>query len=65
MRTCLDCGCRLENGICSNCQEELFIMENQSEFIDKPLSKEFLSKANEQKELLTKRSRANDPNHNL
>ena len=49
MKTCEDCGCRLENGICSNCQEELFIVENQSEFITQPLSAEFLQKAQEQK----------------
>lgn len=45
---CEDCGCILEKGVCSNCHEELFIIENQWEHIDFPLSKEFLDKAKEQ-----------------
>lgn len=45
---CSDCGCRTSNGVCSNCQEELYIMENQSEFITEPLSEGFIKKANEQ-----------------
>jgi len=53
---CEDCGCRTSNGICSNCQEELFIIEEQSEFIDKPLSDEFIEKAKEQRELLKSRA---------
>mgnify|MGYP001580631035 CR=1 FL=1 len=52
MKTCEDCGCILNNGICSSCQEELYIIKNQSEFIEEPLSKEFLEKANEQKKRL-------------
>lgn len=52
---CEDCGCRLSGGICSNCQEELYIVTEQAEFIDGPLSKEFLEKADEQKELLKQR----------
>ena len=38
---CLDCGCKMSSGICSNCHEELYIIENQSEFITHPLSDEF------------------------
>lgn len=45
---CAYCGCRTSNGVCSNCQEELYIIENQAEFIDRPLSEDFLKKANEQ-----------------
>ncbi len=51
---CQDCGCKLNNGICSNCQEELYIIENQSEFITEPLSDEFVKKAEEQKEYIKK-----------
>ncbi|MDD4804160.1 MAG: hypothetical protein PHN69_03215 [Candidatus Pacebacteria bacterium] len=51
MSYCEDCGCKLNNGICSNCQEELYIIENQSEYIES-LSKEFINKAKEQKEYL-------------
>ena len=52
---CEDCGCRTSSGVCSNCQEELYIMSEQSEFIEGPLSQEFVDKANEQKELLKSR----------
>lgn len=55
MKTCINCGCSLERGICSNCQEELFIIENQSEFIDYPLSDEFLNKVKEQREEIKKK----------
>jgi len=48
MKTCQDCGCTLNKGICSNCQEELYIVEFQSDCIDKPLSNEFVKKVNEQ-----------------
>lgn len=45
---CEDCGCRTSNGVCSNCQEELYILENQGEYIDFPLSNEFMAKAAKQ-----------------
>ena len=28
---CLDCGCGMEGGFCSNCHEEVFIAEQYSE----------------------------------
>ena len=49
---CEDCGCKVYGGICSNCQEEHFIMENQYHEDPYPVSDEFLEKAAEQKELL-------------
>lgn len=57
MGYCPDCGCRTSSGVCSNCQEELFIINEQSEHIDFSLSDEFVNKAKEQKELLKKRKR--------
>jgi len=48
---CKDCGCRTNGGICSNCQEELYIIEYQGEFVE-TISDEFAQKANEQKEYL-------------
>ena len=47
MKTCENCGCRLSNGICSNCNEELYILEYQVPYIDEPIkfSDEFLQKA--------------------
>ncbi len=47
---CENCGTILECGICSNCQEELFILAFQGEDIQEPLSNEFYEKAEEQKE---------------
>jgi len=45
MGYCADCGCRTEKGTCSNCQEELYIIENQYEYMKKPISDEFMDKA--------------------
>jgi len=53
---CPDCGGRTSNGVCSNCQEELWILENQSEYIDE-VSQEFADKAKEQQKELKKRNR--------
>lgn len=47
---CENCGCNLNNGICSNCQEELYIYENQNEFLPDNLSNNFIKKVKEQKE---------------
>ncbi len=52
---CTDCGCRLCNGVCSNCQEELYILENQNEWIDCPVSDEFIEKARDQKRIVKRR----------
>jgi hypothetical protein len=45
MPYCDDCGCRTSNGVCSGCMEELYILENQAEFIEIPLSDEFMEAA--------------------
>lgn len=51
MSYCDDCGCRTSGGICSNCQEELYILTHQVEDLDDVrLSDEFLTKAKEQAE---------------
>lgn len=53
---CPDCGLRAcNNGVCSNCQEELYIIENQSEWIDEPLSQEFTDEAAAQRRYLNRR----------
>ena len=57
MGYCSDCGSRTSGGICSNCQEELYIVTNQSEDITEPLSNEFTDKAKEQKEYLKQQKR--------
>lgn len=50
MNHCPDCGSRTNGGICSNCQEELYILTYQAEDIDQPVSDEFAEKAREQQE---------------
>ncbi len=53
---CPDCSQRACNrGVCSNCQEELYIIENQSEWIDEPLSQEFTDDAARQRRYLNER----------
>ena len=53
MGYCEDCGCRTDGrGICSNCQEELYIVENQGDCIDFPLSDEFQKKVKEQEKYI-------------
>lgn len=53
---CEDCGCKRYGGICSNCQEELYIYENQSEYADAPYSEEFIEKVGEQRRELNKKA---------
>ena len=48
MNYCENCGCRTNNGICSNCQEELYILMFQDEYIEYPISDEFIIKATKQ-----------------
>jgi len=55
MGYCEDCGGRTSGGICSNCQEELYILEYQDDDITEPVSDEFAEKATEQKKLLEAR----------
>jgi hypothetical protein len=53
-QACEDCGCRMYGGICSNCQEELYILENQADCLG-PVSDEFMEMAGEQRRLLKRR----------
>jgi hypothetical protein len=52
---CEDCGSILECGICSNCQEELYIVSFQGDCIDAPLSRDFIDRVEEQKQILEDR----------
>jgi hypothetical protein len=46
----------MNGGICSSCQEELYILTYQADDIDQPVSDEFAAKANQQRaELVRKR----------
>lgn len=50
MKTCENCGTKIYGGVCSNCQEELYILENQADYLEHPISEEFLTEANRQRE---------------
>lgn len=57
---CPDCGERACNrGVCSNCQEELYIYEFQGDARDEPLSDEFMEQAAEQRRYLNQRDLEN------
>lgn len=47
-KSCENCGTKLYDGICQNCQEELYIYTNQYDDMDKPISDEFMQKVIEQ-----------------
>jgi uncharacterized Zn finger protein (UPF0148 family) len=49
MPYCEDCGNKLSDGTCPNCQEELYIFENQYEDLPEKISDEFSDKINSQK----------------
>jgi hypothetical protein len=49
-KTCEDCGTKLQSGICPNCSEELFIYNEQAEFLPDRISDEFIDKVSEQRE---------------
>jgi hypothetical protein len=53
-RYCEDCGCGKSNGICINCNEELYIMDYQYPEMDEEIefSEEFIKKVNEQRNRL-------------
>ena len=48
MSNCGNCGTKLSNGICQWCQEELYIVTEQYEYLP-PLSDEFVEKVKMQK----------------
>ena len=52
---CPDCGCKTSNGVCSNCQEELYILREQAEYVEE-VSDEFAKKADEQEKELSRRN---------
>lgn len=54
-KSCSNCGTGLEkNGVCPNCDEAAFILDHQSEYLEKP-SQEFLDEAARGHERASKR----------
>jgi len=49
VNSCPDCGGRTNGGVCSNCQEELYILMFQSDTVES-VSEEFAEKARQQVE---------------
>lgn len=41
MAHCANCGTKMSDGFCPNCEEEAFIHETQSEFLPDGISDEF------------------------
>ncbi len=60
MAYCDDCGCRMSSGICSGCMEELYILENQAEFIECRPSDEFMDAAAQQRRRILDAPRRTD-----
>lgn len=48
-QACSDCGTRMYDGTCPNCQEELYIFETQGEYLPANLSDEFQDKVADQR----------------
>lgn len=57
MAHCVNCGTKMSDGLCPNCEEEAFIVETQSEFIT-DLSDDFARKVADQYEARRKRKQA-------
>jgi hypothetical protein len=49
---CPNCGCKMSSGICSNCNEELYILTFQTDDLPEEISPEFMQKAEEQRKKL-------------
>lgn len=56
MSRCEDCGCGLSYWVCTNCHEEYYIQNYQTEYTDPPFSKEFIDKANESAKILSNKT---------
>ena len=57
MSKCLDCGCGMDGGICSNCHEALYIQTFQSDSMVEPVSNEFASEIEEDKVKIKQRNK--------
>ena len=46
MSYCPDCGCKMYNGVCTNCHEEMYIAEQYNE-LDMPIPDTFRERLND------------------
>ena len=59
MAHCANCGTKMSDGFCPNCEEEAFIVHTQSDYLPDPISDEFRRLVEEQN--AEKRRRAKSP----
>jgi hypothetical protein len=45
MSYCVNCGTKMSDGLCPNCEEEAFICESQTDYLPDYLSDDFRRKA--------------------
>lgn len=57
MKTCENCGCRIYDGACENCHEEIYI-ERQYEDLKMQVPKVISDKAEEQRKEIDSRAEA-------
>lgn len=55
MNYCEDCGCKMYNGFCTNCHEEVFI-EEQYIGLDEEIPNEIHEKSNEHRKFVSMRN---------
>ena len=59
MNICPDCGCKMYNGVCTNCHEEMYI-EDQYIELDMPISNDFQEKIEKVKTMQERYSERED-----
>ena len=62
MEYCQECGTRLTQNICPNCEEELFILTYQEFPDDDFVGKDFLDEAESQRDKVRERKRIDNAN---
>lgn len=64
MNYCPDCGCKMYNGACTNCHEEIYIAEQYNE-LSMSMSPEFEEKIIEVENIVAKYSEREDVKREL
>lgn len=64
MNYCPDCGCKMYNGACTNCHEEIYIAEQYNE-LGMPMSSEFEKRLIEVENIAQKYSEREDVKREL
>jgi len=65
MNYCENCGCKIYDGACVNCHEELYILDQYNDLGMEPPSREFMEKCYDQmKEAKENRKKLKDKRRN-